>query len=69
VLFKARAALRVLKELDGIFKLSRILGVLPTFLLNAGYDLIAKHRYRVFGKHDSCVMPLPEHRERFVGMP
>jgi predicted DCC family thiol-disulfide oxidoreductase YuxK len=43
----------------------KILGVLPTFILDVGYSLIARYRYRVFGKFDKCLMPSPEYANRF----
>jgi len=39
---------------------------IPGFIRNFGYDIIAKYRYRLMGKHDSCQMPTPEQRTRFL---
>jgi predicted DCC family thiol-disulfide oxidoreductase YuxK len=36
------------------------------FLTDFGYDIIAKNRYRWFGKKDSCMIPSPEIRSRFL---
>jgi predicted DCC family thiol-disulfide oxidoreductase YuxK len=68
ILSKARAAIFVAKELGGIWKVSRLLGMLPSFVLNPIYDLIARHRYRVYGRYDQCLVPKPEYRNRFVGL-
>ncbi len=38
----------------------------PLPLLNFGYQLFARVRYRLFGRADSCVVPTPEERARFV---
>jgi predicted DCC family thiol-disulfide oxidoreductase YuxK len=38
----------------------------PAVLLNLAYRLIAAVRYRIFGKHDSCELPSPENRARFL---
>ena len=35
-------------------------------LLNLGYDLIARNRYRVFGQSETCMMPSAEFRQRFI---
>ncbi len=64
--WKARAALRILRELGVAGAWTRALSILPTAFLDAGYDIIARIRYRVFGKSERCVMPAPEHRARFI---
>jgi predicted DCC family thiol-disulfide oxidoreductase YuxK len=66
VLSKARAVLRILKQIGGVWSLARLLGVLPTFLLDFGYDLVARHRYRIFGKLESCPLPDPKYQDRFI---
>ncbi|MFQ5790962.1 MAG: thiol-disulfide oxidoreductase DCC family protein [Acidobacteriota bacterium] len=68
LLSKARAALFVLREMGWPWRLGTILSVLPTFLLNLGYDLIARRRYRIFGKYEACPRPTSDHAHRFVGM-
>jgi predicted DCC family thiol-disulfide oxidoreductase YuxK len=67
LLERARAALFVLKTLGFPWSLiAPPLGILPDFLLTIGYNLVARHRYRVFGRYDTCPLPSPEHRQRFV---
>jgi predicted DCC family thiol-disulfide oxidoreductase YuxK len=69
VLNRGLAALRVMKELPSPWPLvAALLGVLPTAILNLGYDLVARTRYRVFGKLDSCPLPPAEHRQRFIDL-
>ena len=63
---RSRAALFVAGELGWPWKLARLFGVLPTALLDRVYDGVARTRYRVFGRHDQCLMPRPEYRRRFV---
>lgn len=43
-----------------------LLWLIPLPLRNVGYRLIAKARYRFFGKHETCRMPTPEERSRFL---
>jgi predicted DCC family thiol-disulfide oxidoreductase YuxK len=43
-----------------------VFGVLPTALLDRLYDVVARNRYRVFGRYEQCLMPRPEYRDRFV---
>ena len=63
---KSRAVLFILKELGGPWGMAALLGVLPAFLLNAVYGLVARLRYRIFGRYDSCPLPPPEWRDRFI---
>lgn len=63
---KSEAALEITKHLSGFWKYLSIFKILPTSFLNFFYDIIAKNRYRIFGKSDSCRMPTAELRERFL---
>jgi predicted DCC family thiol-disulfide oxidoreductase YuxK len=66
VYFKSTAALHVLKELGGLFRLSFLLIVIPRPIRDYIYSILAKNRYKWFGKKDSCTLPTPETRERFL---
>jgi predicted DCC family thiol-disulfide oxidoreductase YuxK len=66
VLIKSDAVLSLLWDLGGIWKLSVLGRVIPRFLRNALYDLIAQCRYKWFGKRESCMIPTPELRSRFL---
>jgi len=66
VLTKSRAGLFVLNALGWPWKAAAMIGVLPTAWLDAAYDIVARHRYRVFGRHDRCLLPRPEYRDRFI---
>jgi predicted DCC family thiol-disulfide oxidoreductase YuxK len=68
LLAKAQAALFVMSQIGGGWRLMSALKLLPNFLLDLGYDLIARYRYRLFGKHDVCQQPTPEQRSRFIGI-
>jgi predicted DCC family thiol-disulfide oxidoreductase YuxK len=68
LLGRSRAALFVAAELGWPWKAATVLGVLPTAILNPFYDVIARHRYRVFGRFDHCLIPRPEYRRRFLDM-
>jgi predicted DCC family thiol-disulfide oxidoreductase YuxK len=63
---RSRAALFVISELGWPWKMILLIGVLPTWLLDRMYDVVARTRYRVFGRHQQCLMPRPEFRGRFV---
>jgi predicted DCC family thiol-disulfide oxidoreductase YuxK len=66
LLSRARAILFAAGELGGIWRVARIFAVLPGFLLNAVYRLVARTRYRLFGKHESCPLPSPEDKAKFI---
>ncbi len=63
---KSEAALEITKHLSGFWKYLSVFKILPTFFLNFFYNIIAKNRYKIFGKADSCRMPTAELRERFL---
>ena len=60
------AALRIARRLDGIWSRAFAFRFVPRFIRDAAYRLFAKHRYRVFGRRDACMMPTPEIRARFL---
>jgi predicted DCC family thiol-disulfide oxidoreductase YuxK len=66
LLDRARAALFVIGNLESPWRLLRHFGILPKFLLDAGYSLVARSRYRLFGRYDQCALPPAEHRQRFI---
>lgn len=63
---KSSAALRIAKRLNGLWPLLYIFIIVPPFIRHAVYDIISKNRYRWWGKRDSCRMPSPELKQRFV---
>jgi predicted DCC family thiol-disulfide oxidoreductase YuxK len=66
VFSKSTAALRILRRLAGPWKLLYVFIILPPFICNLVYDIIAKNRYRWFGKKESCMVPTPELKHRFL---
>jgi predicted DCC family thiol-disulfide oxidoreductase YuxK len=66
VLTKSDAAMFVARELGWPWTLARAAGVLPLAFRNRLYDLIARNRYRVFGRYEQCLIPSEESRSRFV---
>jgi predicted DCC family thiol-disulfide oxidoreductase YuxK len=63
---KSTAALEVARRLGLPYAALYPFVVLPRFIRDRAYDLVAKNRYRVFGKRDSCMMPTPEIQARFL---
>ncbi|WP_066398252.1 thiol-disulfide oxidoreductase DCC family protein [Neobacillus mesonae] len=66
IFFESTAALRVCRKLKGGWKLLAGLFIVPSPLRNSIYKIIAKNRYKWFGKKDSCMLPRPEWRNRFL---
>ena len=66
VLLRSSAALSIFSKLGGFWKLSNIFWIIPSFIRDAIYDFIANHRYRWFGKEETCLLPRPEWKERFL---
>ena len=64
----ARAMLFIVSQLGGVWRMSTALSLLPDFLLNAGYSVIARNRYRVFGRYDQCLMPTANYKDRFIDL-
>lgn len=63
---KSTAILRITKLLNGGFKHLYFLIAIPIPLRDWLYSLIAKNRYRLFGKRESCTVPSPELKNRFL---
>jgi predicted DCC family thiol-disulfide oxidoreductase YuxK len=66
LLARSDAVLYMLKQLDGLWKWAGIGRVLPKALRDAVYRHVARNRYRVFGKYESCMLPEPKHRQKFL---
>lgn len=66
IYIKSSAALRIAKQLSGGWPLLYGFMVLPRFFRNWIYDIIARNRYKWFGKKDSCMIPTPELRSKFL---
>jgi predicted DCC family thiol-disulfide oxidoreductase YuxK len=63
---KARAVLRVFAALGRPWSLLTPLARLPRPLIDFAYDRVAGNRYRFFGRTESCMIPPPEVRSRFL---
>lgn len=63
---RSTAALRIARRLRGGWPLCYGLIILPAWIRDSVYDLVGRHRYRLFGKSDACILPAPEHQGRFL---
>jgi predicted DCC family thiol-disulfide oxidoreductase YuxK len=66
VLRKSDAALWILRGLRGPWRAAGALRVVPRWIRDLGYDAVARTRYRLFGRYDTCPLPDPRHRARFL---
>lgn len=65
-LTKSEATLFVLGQLGWPWRLALVARIVPRPLLDRAYDVVARIRYRLFGRFDSCMMPTAEFRHRFL---
>ncbi|MDG5786877.1 thiol-disulfide oxidoreductase DCC family protein [Evansella sp. AB-P1] len=63
---KSTAALRICRHLNWNWKLLYLFIVVPRPIRDSVYSIIAKKRYHWFGKRESCMMPTPELKNRFL---
>ncbi|WP_237060730.1 thiol-disulfide oxidoreductase DCC family protein [Microbulbifer sediminum] len=64
--FKSEAALRVLGGLPGAARHLRLLRAIPPVIRDAVYDIIARNRYRLFGRRATCRLPGEAEQTRFL---
>ena len=64
---RSTASLEAAKTFGGVWPLLASLGLLvPRFLRDGVYRVIAKNRYRWFGRRDKCRLPTPDEASRFL---
>ena len=63
---KSTAALRVARHLGGAYPLLYGFMIVPNFIRNWVYDFVARNRYKWYGKKDSCMIPTPELKSKFL---
>ena len=63
---KSTAALKIMQSFGGFWKLTNVFWIVPEKLRNLVYDYIAKNRYKWFGKKESCMIPTPELKAKFL---
>ncbi len=66
LLSKAEAALFIIKAVGAPWSWLGVFGILPKGVLDWSYDVIARNRYRLFGRYESCPIPGPDERRRFI---
>lgn len=65
---RSAAVLRLSRHLAWYWRWSQIFWLVPKFVRDAVYDLVAQNRYRWFSKKSQCMIPTPEMRSRFLNI-
>src|SRR5258705_5022025 len=66
---RSDAVAAALQRLSAPWRLAgRVLGLVPRPLRDWGYGIVARFRYRLFGRYDTCPIPPPEQRSRLLGV-
>lgn len=63
---RSGAAIKVMQGMGFPYSIGGVLWILPRPIRDMLYDWVAKNRYKWFGQYDSCLMPTPEIKERFL---
>jgi predicted DCC family thiol-disulfide oxidoreductase YuxK len=63
---QSSAVLRIARKLNGAYPLLYGFMIIPPFIRDAVYNLVARNRYKWFGKTESCMVPTPELRQKFI---
>lgn len=66
LLAKGDAFLFFAGVIGGVWSVARMGTIIPRSVRNWLYDFVARHRYQVFGKSDSCMLPDPKQRHKFL---
>ena len=64
--FKSKAVIEILLSLGGCYKIFFLAKIIPSFILNIFYDIIAKYRYSWFGKRENCPAPDKKNISKFL---
>ena len=63
---RSSAALKVMEQLPWPWRCTKVFWLVPKVLRDAVYDFVAKHRYQWFGKKETCMIPGPGVKNRFL---
>jgi predicted DCC family thiol-disulfide oxidoreductase YuxK len=66
VFIKSEGVLNALNRIGGGWKLATVFKIIPIFFRDSIYNFVATNRYKIFGKKETCRLPTPEERQRFI---
>lgn len=58
--------IRVVSSFGGLWRMINLLRIVPAVMRDLVYRFVGRHRYRLFGKHQTCIVPDVETLDRFV---
>ena len=65
VFTKSKAVFKIAKQLPK-YKWLSLFSFLPSFITDFFYNLVSRNRFTIFGKRESCWLPTPELKDRFL---
>mgnify|MGYP000630686274 CR=1 FL=1 len=63
---KTGAVLRILRDLGGVWRIFWVFWLIPSFIRDFFYSIVASNRYRIFGQKETCRIPSAGEKERFL---
>jgi len=66
ILYESDAVKYILKKINKLLLIRFLIIITPNFISNFFYRIIAKNRYKIFGKKDSCYIPTEEELKKFI---
>lgn len=63
---RSDAFLEVVKTLGGSWQVLYTFKIVPKFIRDGIYNIVAQNRYKWFGKEEKCLVPTPELKSRFL---
>ncbi|MBZ5534873.1 MAG: thiol-disulfide oxidoreductase DCC family protein [Acidobacteriia bacterium] len=63
---RSTAALRIARQLKGLWPALYVLILVPRAIRDSLYNILARNRYKLFGRRGTCMIPSPELRDRFM---
>lgn len=66
IYIKSKAIFKSLTFLGFPYSMLKVLLIIPSFILDFFYNIVAKFRYRIFGKSETCRFPTKEERDLFL---
>jgi len=63
---RSTAALRITRQLSGLWPMCYGLIIIPAFIRDAVYKTISKYRYKIWGRSETCMVPSPELKAKFL---
>jgi predicted DCC family thiol-disulfide oxidoreductase YuxK len=64
---RSDAVIFILRELGGLWRAVAVaLSLFPKSVRDWEYDIVSRHRYRIFGKYETCKLPEQKYQDRFL---